>query len=176
VAKPKSRRESDPPELSGQVDAVLTASRILVAISAKSIASLETQVTVPQLRALVVIASLATTNLASLAEAMGVHASNATRACDRLVALGLVDRSDNPSDRRNVTLTLTTKGQELVATVMQRRRTPIKRALRRMASESRIQLVSVLSEFAAAAGEPPESDLWPLGWASASADQLRNRR
>lgn len=157
------------------MEAVLTASRILVAISAKSFASLETQVTVPQLRALVVIASLATTNLASLAEAIGVHASNATRACDRLVALGLIDRSDNPSNRRNVTLTLTTKGQKLVTTVMDDRRTAIRRALRRMPSESRTQLAPVLTDFAAAAGEFPESDLWSLRWTTVSPGQPRHR-
>jgi hypothetical protein len=64
LSKATSRGDGDPAELSGQVEAVLAASRTLVAISAKSFASLETRVTVPQLRALVVIASLATTNLA----------------------------------------------------------------------------------------------------------------
>jgi DNA-binding MarR family transcriptional regulator len=161
---PQVADADDPAELAAQVDAVLAASRVLVGISASSISAVEATVTLPQLRTLVVLASLATTNLATLAEAMGVHASNATRACDRLVALGLVDRRDNPEDRRNVTLTLTDSGQRTVATVMNARRAAIRRTLRRMPSAQRSQLAQVLGEFAAAAGEQPASQLWAMGW------------
>lgn len=151
-------------ELDAQVDAVLAASRVLVGISAASMSAVETTVTVPQFRTLVVLASLASTNLATLAEAMGVHASNATRACDRLVGLGLVDRRDNPADRRNVTLTLTKNGQRTVATVMNARRAAIRRTLRLMAAEQREQLAHVLADFSTAAGEQPASELWAMGW------------
>jgi hypothetical protein len=66
-------------------------------------------------------------------------------------------------------------GQAIVATVMDGRRTAIEQALRRMASESRIQLAQSLTEFVAAAGECPQSDLWSLGWTTASAAQRRRR-
>lgn len=172
VSQPQPR-SSDPPDLAEQVEAVLVASRVLVAISAQSIAALETQVTVPQLRAMVVIASLRRTNLAALAEAMGVHASNATRACDRLVELGLLDRRDNPTDRRNVTLELTGKGRRLVAAVMARRRRAIRQVLRAMSAEGRSRLVPVLTEFASAAGELPATDLWSMGWTTATSSRAR---
>jgi DNA-binding MarR family transcriptional regulator len=142
----------------------MLASRVLVAISAQSIAAVEDRVTVTQLRALVVITSLEPVNLVRLAEAMGVHASNATRACDRLVALGLIDRRDNPDDRRHLTLALTSQGRRLVSRVMTVRRAAIEKALRRMPADVRGQLPLILGEFAAAAGELPASQLWSMGW------------
>ena len=50
---------------------------------------MEDTVTLTQFRALVIIASRGPLHLAALADAMRVHPSNATRACDRLVAAGL---------------------------------------------------------------------------------------
>ena len=76
---------------------------------------------------------------------MGVHPSNATRACDRLVAAGLLDRRDNPADRRHLLLTLTDAGRELVDGVMDRRRVAIGQILQRMPPEDRAQLATVLT-------------------------------
>ncbi len=146
----------------------MLASRVLVAISAQSIAAVEDRVTVTQLRALVVIASLEPVNLVRFAEAIGVHASNATRACDRLVALGLIDRRDNPDDRRNLTLALTAPGRRLVTRVMTHRRAAIEKTLGRMPADKRRQLPLILSEFAAAAGELPAAELWSMGWTTQS--------
>ena len=97
---------------------MLAASRVLVGVAARSLAAVEDTVTLTQFRALVIIASRGPLHLAALAEDMGVHPSNATRACDRLVAAGLLDRRDNPADRRHLLLTLTPAGRELVDGVM----------------------------------------------------------
>ncbi len=142
----------------------MAASRVLVGISAQSIAAVEHRVSVPQLRALVVISSLGPVNLVRLADSMGVHASNATRACDRLVAIGLLDRRDNPDDRRNLTLALTKKGQRLVSTVMDHRRKAIEVVLHDMPADQRKQLSTVLRQFATAAGELTAADVWATGW------------
>ena len=84
------RRESSTTATSrrrvGDVGAVLAATRVLVAVSAQSIQSVEDVVTLTQLRALVTIASHDSLNLAGLANALDVHPSSATRVCDRLVA------------------------------------------------------------------------------------------
>jgi DNA-binding MarR family transcriptional regulator len=157
--------------LAEQVEAVMLASRVLVGISAQSIAAVEDRVSLPQFRALVVIASLQPVNLARLAQAMGVHASNATRACDRLVALGMIDRRDNPSDRRHLNLALTARGQRIVTRVMNHRRRAIDKALRRMPLAERGQLALVLAAFAVAAGEPPAADLWATGWTAEPAQR-----
>ncbi len=64
-------------------------------------------------------------NLAAVADALGVNPSNASRAVDRLIKAGLLDRRDAPHDRRNLTLTLTAAGQELVDRVSTHRRQAI---------------------------------------------------
>jgi DNA-binding MarR family transcriptional regulator len=59
-------------------------------LSAQSIAAVDNRVSIPQLRGLVVIASLESVNLVRLAQAIGVHASNATRAGAGLSHRGLL--------------------------------------------------------------------------------------
>ena len=81
-----------------QIDAVMRASRVLVSVVARSLAEVEDIVTLPQFRVLVMIAGDGPQNLGSVAAALGVHPSNATRLCERLVVAGLVDRGDDPQD------------------------------------------------------------------------------
>ena len=147
----------------GDVESVLAASRVLVGVAAQSLADIEDIVSVPQLRALMILATHGPLHLTAPAEDMGVHPSNATRACDRLVAAGLLDRRDNPADRRHLLLELTPAGQELIDGVVTRRRTAIEKILRRMPAGQRHQLGESLGQFAAAGGEPSSQDLWALG-------------
>ena len=162
-------------QLAAQVEAVLLASRVLVGISAQSIAAVEDRVTLSQFRALVVSRACSRSIWCGWPQALGVHGSNATRACDRLVALGMVDRRDNPSDRRHLNLALTVQGQRIVTRVMNHRRRAIDRALRRMPSAERGQLALVLAVFATAAGEPLASDLWATGWTAELPQRTDNR-
>jgi len=141
----------------------LAASRVLVGVAAQSISAVEAAMGVNQFRALVIIASRGPMHSAGLAAAMGVHPSNATRTCDRLVAARLLDRRDNPADRRHLLLTLTKKGYRLVDSVMDRRRALIREILDRMSAPERQQLAGVLNEFAAAGGEPADHHLWSMG-------------
>lgn len=149
---------------SDEVDAVMLAARVLVAVSAQSVSAVEDQVTLAQLRVLVMVASGAALNLGAVAKGLGVHASNATRAVDRLVTAGLLHRSDDPSDRRNLVLTLTEAGTALVDEVMDHRRAAIARILARMPASRRRALVPVLRSFADAGGETPRDAVWSLGW------------
>jgi DNA-binding MarR family transcriptional regulator len=95
-------------------DAVLVASRALVSVAAKSLAGVEHDVTLPQYRAVVVLASRGPLNAGELAEALGVHPSTVTRLCDRLVAKSLVERRPHPDNRREVVLAPTAEGRRLV--------------------------------------------------------------
>jgi DNA-binding MarR family transcriptional regulator len=149
------------------VEAVLAATRVLVGLSAQSVARLDGEVTLPQLRVLVMVASRPGMNLGAVAAALGVHPSNATRAVDRLVVAGLLSRSDDPTDRRNLQLELTDAGRDLVGRVMQDRRAAIAGILERMPAARRRALVPVLRAFALAAGETPEPAVWSLGWPTA---------
>ena len=152
------------------VEATLLAARALVGISAQSLAEVDDIVTPPQLRVLVMIASRGPLNLGTVARGLGVHPSNATRACDRLVLAGLLDRRDDPADRRNLQLQLTEQGRALVDEVMDRRRHAIAAVLDRMPALQRTALVPVLVTFAEAAGEMEDQHLWSLGWTTPSTD------
>ncbi|HEX5406683.1 MAG TPA: MarR family transcriptional regulator [Pseudonocardiaceae bacterium] len=139
-------------------DAVLTASRLLIAVSATSIASVDEAITIPQFRLLVVLHTRGTMNLSVLAEILGVNPSPTTRMVERLVVAGLVDRQVNPTSRREVLLDLTEAGQRTVAQVTQQRRRHIARIVARMPERRRDQLVEALDAFNEAGGEPPVTD------------------
>jgi len=136
-------------DLEDVVDAVLAASRALVAISARSIAAAH-DVTLPQYRMLVVL-DAGPTNLRALADALDVAPSTATRMVDRLVAAGTVERTVPADNRREVHLAVTAAGRQTVADVTARRRRDIAAVLRHMAHAQRRQLPESLSAFAAAA-------------------------
>ena len=148
--------------------AVLTASRLLVAVSARSLAAAEERVTLPQFRMLVVLASRREPKLAALAEALAVNPSTALRMVDRLSAAGLLTRRVNPENRREVVLRLTPAGRQVVDEVTARRREEIARIVQRMAPRQRAGLVRALRAFTDAGGEPAVTDqardLVPLGW------------
>lgn len=150
------------------VEAVLAASRVLVGVAVRSLAPVENTVTLTQFRALVIMASRGPMHLAALAKAMQVHPSNATRACDRLVASGLANRRDNPADRRHLLLTLTSPGRQLVDGVTDRRRAAIQQILQRMPPAACTPVAAGFARFAAAGGEPEHTDLWSIGWPTES--------
>jgi DNA-binding MarR family transcriptional regulator len=135
-------------------DALLTASRLLVAISAHSIAQVDDTITVPQFRTLVILSNRGSVNLATLAGLLGVQPSAAGRMVDRLVSIGLIDRLPHPSSRRELLAALTTRGREVVGQVTGYRRAEIARIVEKMPSTERHGLVRALSAFTAAGGEP----------------------
>jgi DNA-binding MarR family transcriptional regulator len=145
------------------VDAVLGASRVLVAVAARSLAGVAEDVTLPQYRFLVELASRGPQRLADLASALRVDRSTATRMCDRLVRKRLVTRRRAQEDRRAVRVSLTASGAGLVAEVSRRRRGEIAAIVERMPAAHRDRVVTGLRAFADAAGEVPEQD-WSLGW------------
>jgi DNA-binding MarR family transcriptional regulator len=76
---------------------------------------IDSGLTLTQLRSLFLIANRGSTNFRKLAEALGVTPSDVTGIVDRLVEQGLVSRTQNPEDRREMTLQATDKGQALVS-------------------------------------------------------------
>jgi DNA-binding MarR family transcriptional regulator len=154
----------DPTDTSDSViDAVLLASRVLVAVAARSLADMAEEVTLTQYRTLVVLASRGPQNLAGLAEAVGVTPATATRMCDRLVKKKLIVRKAERDDRRQLRVELTQKGRVLVQSVSSRRRREIKKILSEIPAKEQSSLVHALRRFTAAAGEVPDQD-WTAGW------------
>lgn len=151
-------------DLDAVSSAVLTGSRTLVAIAARSLAEVEERVTLPQFRMLVVLAGHGETKLVTMAELLDVNSSTAMRMADRLSAAGLVVREVNPNNRRESLMRLTTDGQRLVDEVTARRRDEIAAIVSRMTPGEHRALISAMAAFNAAAGEPAADAVHPLGW------------
>jgi DNA-binding MarR family transcriptional regulator len=141
-----------------EIDAALLAADVMMHVAARSVAEVEDVVTSPQLRVLVMIATRGPQNLGDVAVELGVHASNATRTCEKLVAAGLLDRGDDPTDRRYIRLTLTEDGAALVDRVIGHRRSAIAEVFLEMSEDERAAAVEGFLAFARAAGEQPAAD------------------
>ena len=146
------------------IGAVMSVSRALVAISARSLAAVGEEVTLPQYRALVVLAARGPQRPLDLASALAVSPSTATRMCDRLVRKRLVRRARLPGDRRSVRVTLTEAGGALVDEVSRRRRAELERVVAALPEAYHEPLIVALGALAVAAGETPEPGE-ALGWA-----------
>jgi DNA-binding MarR family transcriptional regulator len=138
-------------------DAVLAAARLLMAVTARSIAAVDESTTLAQFRLLVILNSVGAVKHAALADQLGV-----SRMVDRLVAGGMVARQTNPASRREIVIELTAEGQRIVRQVTARRRKEIAKIVARMPERNRAGLVDVLLAFAEAGGEPAVID---TGWA-----------
>jgi DNA-binding MarR family transcriptional regulator len=136
---------------------------VLVALAARSLAEHESEVSIPQYRALVLLASRGPQRPADLAAALGIDPSTATRLCDRLVRKRLISRRRKGLDRREVRLELTVQGSRLVESVTARRRREIEQVIANLPAGERSQLARALASFAAHAGEIPEAQ-WPRIW------------
>lgn len=142
--------------------------QVLVAVSARSVAAVEAEVSLPQLRVLVILASQGAQSLNALARNLDVHPSNATRACDKLVDAGLLRRAEHAADRRVLELSLTEAGQGLVDKVMEHRREQVQDLLTAVPPDERKVLAAALRRLAAAGGEPLERAAWQSGWTTPS--------
>ena len=141
------------------VDAVLSASRVLVAIAARSLADVGEEVTLTQYRSRVVLA-------------LGPRASPLwpTLSRSRLDRRGCVTVwSRRAGDARttgatvSVRIALSPGGRRLVDTVTARRRNEIEQLVATIPAGSRDGVVDALRHLSETAGEVPEQD-WSTGW------------
>lgn len=146
------------PPAAPEVDAVLGAANVLLRIAARSVLDVEEIVSTPQLRVLILIAGSGPQNLGEVAAELGVHPSNATRTCDRLVRSGLIRRSEDETDRRYIQLALTPMGADLVQHVLARRRSELSVILARMDAPDRDAVIGAFQVFADIAGVQGTSD------------------
>lgn len=156
-----ARHDSSP---TATAELLLSASRRLVAVAARSIASIEDDVSVVQFRALVVLWEHAPHTLAGLAAELDVHPSSATRLCDRLVGKGLMDRSTSPDSRREVELRLSAEGRRVVQAVIDHRRRDLVTVARRMTADERAQVIAAFEIFDRAASNLVDDETtlpWP---------------
>jgi DNA-binding MarR family transcriptional regulator len=142
------------------VNALASLSRVLVGATARALSQLEVEVTLPQFRTLVVLASRGPQRTIDLAQELGVQSSTVTRTCDRLARRGLLRRGQRAGgDRRVVWIVLTEAGKELVGEAMHRRRAELSELV------ASVPLVDaavggVLDALVEAAGEEPDPRWW----------------
>jgi DNA-binding MarR family transcriptional regulator len=146
------------------VDAVLTASRTLIAVATRSLGATAEDTTLAQYRALVVLASRGPQRMVDLAGALGVTPPTAGRMCDRLARKGLIRRHRARADRRAVQVSITPAGRMVVDQATARRRALIADILSRLPARQQSAVAGALHAFAAAAGEIPDGQ-WPTGQA-----------
>jgi DNA-binding MarR family transcriptional regulator len=152
--------QTQTPVDSSVVDAVLTASRALIAVSTRSLGAAAEQTTIAQYRMLVVLASRGPQRMVDLAVALAVAPSTAGRMTDRLARKQLVRRHRARSDRRSVVVSLTAAGRQVVDQATVGRRILIEDILAKLPAGQQQGVAAAFATFAAAAGEVPEH-LWP---------------
>jgi DNA-binding MarR family transcriptional regulator len=124
--------------------------RLAMDVSIRAVAELDAPSPV-QLRALTALRRLGQGNLGRLSEEMGVTVSTASRLVDRLVGAGWVRREPSASNRREISLTLTQTGTQLLRQVDDRRVELLRECLQRVPADRHDAVVGALAELAAVA-------------------------
>jgi DNA-binding MarR family transcriptional regulator len=100
-----------------------------------------------QLRALTALRQRGTVNLAQLSQEMGVSVSTASRLVGRLVAVDWVHRRPSEHDRREISLSLTTSGRQLLRRYDDRRAGLLRNRLDNVPEDRRAAVVDALAQF-----------------------------
>lgn len=137
---------------------MLKASRSLVAITARSLASTGFDVTLPQYRTLVILYHRGPLSSAEVAEELSVNPSTATRMIDRLCAKKLVAKRSVGNDRRKLRLALTKRGAALVSQVLEARGIELSKVLDQIPEDTWPALHKALSVMSRASGD--EADIY----------------
>jgi DNA-binding MarR family transcriptional regulator len=107
---------------------------------------LESDVTVAQLRVLLVLHTEGPSRMSSIASAIGVALSTATGIVDHLVRKDLVLRDADPQDRRLVICKLSPEGQELANRLWTWGQSQIEKLLESLTAEQ-LQKAAEVTEF-----------------------------
>ncbi|BCJ69166.1 MarR family winged helix-turn-helix transcriptional regulator [Polymorphospora rubra] len=142
------------------VDGLSALARVLVGMTAHTLARLDVDITLPQYRMLVLLVSNGPRRTVDLAADLGVHPSTVTRTSDRLIRRGLVRREHREQDRRVAWVGLTSEGCALVGAVTRQRAGEIRALVESVGVVDPRALASVLQALVAASGELPEAQWW----------------
>jgi DNA-binding MarR family transcriptional regulator len=131
--------------------------RAMVMIADSSVERNAEQLTLTQFRALRVVVDRTPVTMGKVARELALNPSSVTRACDRLVALNLLEKAPNPLNRRETLLAPTGPGRQLVDRVDHDRRQVLAAVLRRLDADARDAAITAFERFARAV-ESYESD------------------
>lgn len=106
----------------------------------------EFQINTLDWRAMAVLDFLGVATLQVLARRAGVQKSQMSRTVAALEAGGMIQREDNPRDKRSVHLRLTPAGKELVRAILEASRERNRAMLSELTEEERLQLMALLDK------------------------------
>ncbi len=135
--------------------------RAMVTIADATVGRTTGQLTPTQFRALRVVVDRTPVTMGKVARELALNPSSVTRACDRLVALKLLDKAPNPLNRRETLLAPTGPGRQLVDRVDHDRRQVLAAVLRQLDADARDAAMTAFERFAGAV-EAYEADFRPL--------------
>jgi len=118
---------------------------------------LQLDLTMPQLKVVLLLFMNGLTRMSDIASALGVSLATATGVVDRLVERDIVVRESQPEDRRVVLCRLSEKGQKLIGGLWQLARDRLKELLEVVAT-SQLQLITEALEALLEAGEATRTD------------------
>ena len=151
-------------EFDAALDALVLASRAVVGIAVRTLPD-AADVSLVQLRALVLLERDGQLKAGTLAELLNVSPSTVTGLCDRLTARGLIERALASGNRREVVVRLSPAGKELVDEAIAARRLEMGRILEKIPASQLVGMTEALIAFVQAAGESPDQ-AWSSGWKS----------
>jgi DNA-binding MarR family transcriptional regulator len=124
-------------------------------------AFLEIGITMPQAKMLYLVAADGGVRMSVLASRLGVTLSTVSGLVDRLVDGGLVDRHDDPADRRQVVVAVTAEGARLLERFRELNRRQMGDLLGTLADRDLAtvsQAIGILARASARVPHPPEGD------------------
>ena len=129
------------------MEPLMVASRAVNAVIVKSLAAVDADLTVPQLRVMVILSRTTSVSLSEVAQKIGISASNASRTCDQLVRRGLVVRTEDQDDRRRLSLAPSAAGRRMLRQVMRRRQHLLEQIVGEMSDQDQRALMTALVAF-----------------------------
>jgi DNA-binding MarR family transcriptional regulator len=117
---------------------------------------LEVDLTIQQIKVVFLAVREGSLSAGQIGRALGVGFSTVTGLVDRLVEHGLVERGEDPRDRRATRVTATQAARELVHRLYAYRRDTMLRLLERVPTAQLVQLEQALGSVEAAARELSE--------------------
>ncbi|MHB1416572.1 MAG: MarR family winged helix-turn-helix transcriptional regulator [Chloroflexota bacterium] len=127
---------------------------IFASVRAAQPAWLELDLTVGQIKGLFFLAHHGAMTIGQVAEGLGIGAPWASVLVDRLVDLGLVERTEDAADRRRTLARLTPRGEELVVQAREGGRERLRQGLCQLSADDLAALLRGLEALRAATKSP----------------------
>ncbi|MER7859360.1 MULTISPECIES: MarR family transcriptional regulator [Amycolatopsis] len=147
-------RSSEPPGTETVAAAVTETAELLEIMFERAREASPRPLSTSQVRAVVALDHHDGLNLRALADVLGSTPPLVSRLCDRLEAVGFLERLPSSASRREITLRLSDRGRAYLRDLRARRRESLQAVLAKLTPETRAALATGLREFReAAAGD-----------------------